>query len=228
MRNSFHSTRWTLVQRAKGRDETSRAALSELCEIYYEPVLRFIEVRTRNPDTARDLAHTFFEDLLSRESIGSPDPARGRFRSYLLGAVKHFLARQHQASLAQKRGGDLEATPLDDQLADPTDDDPQFDRDWAFALIRRAHDTLENEMTSAGKGCHFSILRPWLDGGPSGSREDACRELGLEANALNVAIHRLRERFRTIVRAEVEATLADPSELRAEFRYLVDLIAQNG
>lgn len=228
MPHAFHSTRWTLVTRAKGRDEISRAALSELCSIYYEPVLRFVEVRTRNPDTARDLAHTFFEDLLTRESIGSPDPTRGRFRSYLLGAVKHFLANQHHASLAIKRGGELEAAPLDDQLPDPTGDDPQFDRDWAFALIRSAHDTLEKEMTAAGKEHHFHSLRPWLDGGPTGSREDACRDLGLEANALNVAIHRLRERFRSIVRAEVESTLADPSELRSEFRHLVDLIARHG
>ncbi|MFC7337652.1 RNA polymerase sigma factor [Haloferula chungangensis] len=227
MPHAFHATRWTLVTRATGRDESARTALSELCEIYYEPVLHFIEVRSRDADRARELTHGFFEELLSRENIGSPDPSRGRFRSYLLGAVKHFLAKHHQSQLTQKRGGELEQVPLDEHIPDAADDATRFDRDWAFALIRRAHQALEAEMTASGKGELFQTLKPWLDGGPTASREAACRELGLEANALNVAIHRLRERFRAQVRSEVESTVADPTEVRAEFRYLVDVLAEH-
>lgn len=227
MRQAFHPTRWTLVTRATGSDESARAALSELCGIYYEPVLHFIEVRARDPDLARDLAHGFFEELISRESIGSPDASRGRFRSYLLGAVKHFHAKHHQSQLALKRGSEFEQVPLDEQLPDSPDDATRFDRDWAFALIRRAHEALESEMTASGKGELFKTLKPWLDGGPTASREDACRELGLEPNALNVAIHRLRERFRAKVRTEVESTVADPTEVRAEFRHLVETLARH-
>ncbi|MGJ8632705.1 MAG: RNA polymerase sigma factor [Luteolibacter sp.] len=226
--SSFRSTRWTLIERTRGKTEESKAALSELCAIYYEPVLRFIEVRTRDPDLARDLTHGFFEQLLSRENIGSPDPSRGRFRTYLLGAVKHYTAKQHQALLAQKRGGDLEQIPLDEQFPDSPDDGTRFDRDWAFALIRRTHEALESEMAASGKTKIFHTLKPWLDGGPTASREDACHKLGLEANALNVAIHRLRERFRAKVRAEVESTVADPAEVRAEFRHLVETIIRSG
>lgn len=225
---AFRSTRWTLVQRAQGHDAGSQAALSELCEIYYQPVLSFIEHRIGNPDSARDLAHAFFEDLISRKGLGSPDPEQGRFRSYLLGAVKHFLAKHREKARAAKRGGGCKHTDADlDQVLSTDDDDLRFDRDWAHALIIRAHSALEAEMAAASKQHSFEVLCPFLDGGPQPSREDACRSLKLTPNALNVAIHRLREQFRSHIRAEVAATTSEPNELQDEFRHLLAVLTRN-
>lgn len=218
----FHPTSWTLVRQSGQDSEAGRAALSELCANYYHPVHHFIH--TRRPHESRDLTHAFFEELLTRENIGSPDPSRGRFRTYLLGAVKHFLSRQADRSAAAKRGGDQPHIAVDDTIPSSPDDTTGFDRDWAFTLIRRAHDNLEAEMNSTGKSDQFNTLRPWLDGGPQASAEAAASTLGLTPNALRVAIHRLRQRFRHLVRAEIESTTDSPAEAEAEFRHLLEIL----
>lgn len=221
--SAFHSTRWTLVRRAKGHDEHSRAALSELCEIYYEPVLRFIA--HRHPDQARDLTHGFFEQLLARENLGDPDPSYGKFRTYLLGSVKHFLSHQRERDAAAKRGGDTDRVPLDDvaEIGAAPEWERAFDRAWALALIGRALSSLEAEMDLAGKRPHFEQLRSWLDGGMQGDAAAAGLELGLSPAALKVAIHRLRQRFRQKVRDEIAATTSDPADAADEFRHLVEV-----
>ncbi len=221
-----HATRWTLVRRAQGRDDEARVALSELCEIYYEPVLRFIIRFSGDEARARDLAHAFFEDLLGRESIGSADPAKGRFRSYLFAAVKYFVCRQRERDSAMKRGGgkaDLALDEVSEQGALPEDWDLDFDRAWALALIRRALESLEGEMELAGKRLQFGTLRPWLDGGAAGDASIAGEKLGLSPTALKVAIHRLRERFRQKVRDEIAATTSDADDAADEFRHLVEV-----
>ena len=223
--DSFHATRWTLVRQAGLRTDAGRTALSVLCDIYYEPVFHFIRARTVNEDVARDLTHFFFEELLSRENLGAPDPEKGRFRGYLLGAVKHFLARRHEQAQSIKRGGGVEHVELDESVPG-VESHAGFDRDWALALIRRALATLEDEMTSAGKMNQFELLKPWLDGGSPGSALATASVLGLTENAFNVTVHRLRHRFRTLVRAEVEATTTSAAEADEEFRHLVDVLAQ--
>lgn len=224
--SSFHSTRWTLVRQAGLRSDAGRAALSELCGIYYEPVFHFIRARTAGEDVARDLTHGFFEELLVRESVGAPDPGKGRFRSYLLGAVKHFLARHHAQAVAAKRGGGAEHVELDEaeEILPGAESHVRFDRDWALALIKRALDSLGGEMTAAGKGEQFRVLQPFLDGGSPGSPREAAAALDLSENALNVVVHRLRQRFRLLVRAEVAATTSGPAEADEEFRHLVNVL----
>src|SRR6478609_8751134 len=206
--SSFHSTRWTLVRRAQGHGEEARTALSELCAIYYDPVHQFICRFSGDEAKARDLAHAFFEELLGREAIGAADPTKGRFRSYLSAAVKHFVFRHRERDAAQKRGGGEEHLPLEDGPIEgtPSDWDLDFDRAWALALIRRALDALAAEMEAAGKVAHFETLRPWLDGGSPGDPVEAGQALGLSSTALKVAIHRLRERFRQKIRDEIAAT----------------------
>lgn len=225
--SSFHATRWTLVQRAGLRSDEGSKALSELCEVYYEPVLRFILHRVVSEDRARDLAHSFFEGLLKQESLGSPDPERGKFRSYLLGAVKHFLAREHAHSMAAKRGGGNEHIELQDDSQVGESDYTGFDRDWAHALIRRAHDVLEQEMIAAGKGAQFQVLREWLDGHPTEPRATAAAELEMSDNALKVAIHRLRKRFRERVRIEVESTTSSEVSANEEFLHLIAVLSKS-
>lgn len=223
--SNFHSTRWTLVRRAQGRGEEARAALSELCSIYYEPVLQFSRRWCGDAERAKDLAHGFFEDLLGRENLGAADPAKGRFRSYLLAAVKHFLSRQREREAAAKRGGDAERVPWD-EAPEPgvsPEWEREFDRAWALALIGRALDSLAAEMQATGKQAQFEALRPWLDGGQAGDVVAAGESLGLAPTALKVAIHRLRQRFRQKVRDEIASTTADPDDAEDEFRHLVEV-----
>ncbi|MCW1884031.1 sigma-70 family RNA polymerase sigma factor [Luteolibacter flavescens] len=225
---AIHSTRWTLVRRAQGRGEEARAALSELCTIYYEPVLHFTRRWCHgSEDRAKDLTHAFFEDLLDRGHLGTPDPAKGRFRSYLLAAVKHHLLHQRERDAAAKRGGGAEITPLDDAVESAAatvlaEWELEYDRAWALALIRRALDSLEAESIAAGKREHFHTLRPWLDGGLQGDATAAAATLQLTPTALKVAIHRLRQKFRQRIRDEIAST-ADPAEVDAEFRHLVEV-----
>ena len=176
------------------------------------------------------MAHAFFAGLLAG-GVGAPEPERGRFRSYLLGALKHFLANHRAAAGAEKRGAGAEHISLSTDTAAglPTrtapDDALVFDREWAFALISRALSALEVE--HAEKAAHFTTLKPWLDGGAGCSQADAARELGMSETAVKVAIHRLRVRFRELIRAEVAATVNDPADAVGELRHLI-AIASTG
>lgn len=222
----FHPTRWTLVLRALGEGEESKAALSDLCAAYYEPVIAFLRREGRGDDAARELAHAFFASVLE-SGVGAPEPARGRFRSYLLGALKHFLSKNREASSAAKRGGGSEHVPLFSetdtspglQMPGVLDDTMAFDREWALALIGRALARLEAEHSH--RPDFFTAFKPWLDGGADQSQADAARSLGMSETAVKVAIHRLRVRFRELIRAEVSTTVHDPAEVGDEIRHLI-------
>ena len=214
----FNPTRWTLVLRARGEDLEAKAALSDLCAIYYAPVVSFLRRDGRGEDEARDSAHGFFESVLAG-GLGAPEPRRGRFRSYLLGALKHHLANQRAAAVAGKRGGWAEHVELGDGSAVSADDTLAFDREWALAVIARALATLETEQ--AEKPERFLALKPWLGAGDTGSQADAARDLGMSETAVKVAIHRLRARFREIIRAEIAATVDDPADAADELRHLI-------
>jgi RNA polymerase sigma factor (sigma-70 family) len=234
---AFVPTRWTLVRRARGQSPEARAALSELCEAYYPPVLRFLRREGRDDERARDQAQEFFARILQRGDLGGADPERGRFRSYLLGAVKHFLADQRKHERRDKRGGSavhagLDAPPTDEapalEVADPGTEAPEawFDREWALTVMDRALTAVENEFRAADKAAQFNRLKPWLVGETEAlSQADAARQLGLNEGAVKVAIHRLRKRFRELVRAEIAQTLADDSSVEAELRYLIEVLA---
>lgn len=230
--STFHPTRWTLVLRARGEGEAAKTALSDLCEAYYGPVVAFLRRDGRSEDAARDMAHSFFESVLET-GVGTPDPQRGRFRSYLLGALKHFLSKQRDAALAVKRGGGAEHVPMDGEtdtspglpLPGVLDDTLVFDREWALALIGRALTVLENE--HAGKESLFAALKPWLDGGAAVSQAETARSLGMSETAVKVAIHRLRARFRELIRAEVAATVNDPEDVTEELRHLIAVASRS-
>ena len=163
----FAPTRWTLVLRARGESNESRAALSELCEAYYQPVLRFLRHEGRDEDAAREIAHDFFARVLAGGGFGGADPERGRFRSYLLGALKHFLADERAQAQRLKRGGgiapiSLEASAGTDtspglQVEDPgaANRDAYFDREWALTIMDRALAELQTEFATAGKADQF-------------------------------------------------------------------------
>jgi DNA-directed RNA polymerase specialized sigma24 family protein len=224
--SAFHPTRWTLVLRSRGEGEDAKAALSDLCSAYYEPVVAFLRREGRNEDAAREMAHAFFEGVLTG-GLGAPDPARGRFRSYLLGALKNFLSKQRAAAHAGKRGGGAEHVPLDSEtdtapglpLPGKPDDALAFDREWALALIARALNSLEQE--HAHKPELFAALTPWLNGGATASQSDVALALDMSETAVKVAIHRLRGRFRELIRGEIATTVNDPADVADELRHLI-------
>lgn len=228
----FAPTRWTLVVQAKGGDRAAKAALSELCAAYYAPVIGFLRAERRDEDTARELAHSFFARVLAGGSLGGADPARGRFRSYLLGALKHFLGDNRDRAHAEKRGGGMTPEQLDpgthagQSLPAVRDDDRIFDRQWALTLIARALEIVGGELRDAGKGFHFDVLKPWLSGESAAlSQADAAQQLGVSEGAVKVAIHRLRQRFRETVKAEIAQTVHDPADVDDELRHLLAVLA---
>ncbi len=235
----FLPTRWTLVLRARGESPAAQAALGELCEAYYAPVLAFIRYAGGNEDAARDLTQEFFARLLAQHGLDTVEPGRGQFRSFLLGAVKHFLADQRRRARAAKRGGgqaplSIEGgagtkTTTELQIPDPAGPAPDavFDRQWALTLVERTIALLAGEFAAPGKAEQFQVLKPWLLGDvDSLSQTDAARRLGLTEGAAKVAIHRLRKRFRELVRTEIAHTVGDPAQVQDELRYLVEVLSR--
>ena len=227
--NAFHTTRWTLVQHARGESPAAREALGELCAGYYAPVVTFLRSRCGSDDSARDLAHAFFARVLAAGSLGGADPERGHFRSYLLGAVKHFLSDESDRATAEKRGGDTERSSVESANAIPAPDaratELAFDRQWALTVIARALDVLSAEMRDAGKAAHFDALKPWLTGESAAlSQSDLARTLGVSEGAAKVAIHRLRQRFREAVKAEIAQTVWDAADVDDELRHLLAVL----
>jgi DNA-directed RNA polymerase specialized sigma24 family protein len=239
---NFADTRWSLVLAARGDGtETARAALSDLCGAYYQPVCRFLRCEGHPEDEARELAHAFFARILSGNGFDGADPLRGRFRSFLLGALKHFLADHRAHAGRAKRGGGAVHLPLDPSPEGDTACAPQypdtvtlppdavFDRQWALTLLDRALTSLEMILGSEGKGAVFTVLRPWLAGTPcQGSQAEAAASLGLTGNAFRVAVHRLRQRFRDTIRQEIAQTLAPGISPDEEFDHLRAALARHG
>jgi RNA polymerase sigma-70 factor (ECF subfamily) len=235
----FAATRWTLVLQARGNTAQARAALSDLCTAYYEPVFRFLRRENRDEDAARELTQAFFARLLQRGEVGGADPARGRFRSYLLGAVKHFLADLRKHEHREKRGGGAALESLDApggdakellEPADPADStsDLRFDREWALAVMNCALNAVETEFAANDKGAQFEHLKPWLIGDtPELSQAEVARQLELNESAVRVAIHRMRRRFRELIRSEITQTLAAGEDADTELRYLIEVLAKS-
>ncbi len=231
----FATTRWTLVARARGESPEARMALSDLCAAYYGPVEAFIRRQSTEVQEAKDLTQEFFARLLAGSGVGGADRERGRFRSYLLGAVKHFLHAEWVRRSAAKRGAGAEHLPLESegttepgmQVADTgaVPADVAFDREWAHALLDRALTRLGVEMAAEGKARHYEVLKGCLQGAavvrPQAELGEA---LGMSEATVKVAIHRLRKRFRQVVRAEIAETLADGAQVDEEMWHLIQAL----
>jgi len=232
---AFRTTRWTQVLQARGDSPEAETALSDLCAAYYVPVFGFIRHNAPDEEAARDLTQEFFRRLLARHGIEGVEPSRGRFRSFLLGAVKHFLAdvRKHDHRL--KRGAGQPLVSLDSgtdtspglQLPDPAPPNPdrEFDRKWALTMLDRALAALTREQELAGKTLQFEALKPWLTGEiPKLSQAAAGRQLGLNEGAVKVAIHRLRRRFREVLKSEIGQTVGDRAQVDEELHHLLEAL----
>lgn len=227
----FPETRWSRISRARGREPEAQAALSDLCAAYYDPVLVFLRSGGRTGEEAQELAQDFFAKLLGSNGVDGAEPQRGKFRTFLLGAVKHFLSARRQHEDRQKRGGGVRPEALDTGTAsDPGIEAPDaaalspdvaFDRQWALTLINRTLSALEGEMRAAGREELFAALTPFLTGSSEyGNLESTAPRLGMSPAALRVAVHRLRQRYRDLIRVELAQTLVPGKSVEEELAAL--------
>lgn len=232
----FATTRWTEVLAAQDASTEAGGARANLCAAYYAPVHAYIARTAQDLGDPRDLSHEFFVSLLSGAKLAGGDREMGRFRAYLLGAVKHFLADTRDQRRALKRGAGREHVPLgvgagaspgiDIPDAERDAPDAWFDRQWSLAILDRALAALAAAHAEQGRAEHFQLLKPWLTGDAAGlSQAEAATRLALSDSAVKVAIHRLRKRFRDLVKAEIALTATTDEEAREELCYLIDVVS---
>ena len=235
-RPAFVTTHWSLVVTAARSDTTrARAALEKLCRAYWLPIYTFIRRQGRNPHDAQDLTQAFFARLLEKNYLADADRGRGRFRSFLLASLKHFLANEWDKAGAKKRGGRQPVIPLDAadaesacdfEPADNATPEKIFERRWALALLEQVLRRLREEYTRDGKKTLFEQLKPTLTEASRAVRyADIAARLGTSEGAVKAAVHRLRRRYREILRAEIADTVADPGEIEDEIRNLFAALA---
>jgi len=223
----FKTTIWPIVVNAAdpGSPE-ARDALAELCRAYWYPIYAFVRRRNHTPEQAEDLTQGFFADLLARGSIGEADPAKGRFRSFLLASLSNYLSNQRSWERRVKRGGKVRILSIDFRdaedryLQEPmhaVTPERLFERRWALTVLDRSLDRLGGEMAHRKKQRLFEVLKPVLtDGLGEASFVEIGAALGMSEGAVRVAAHRLRRRYRQIIREEIGRTVADPDQLGAE------------
>jgi len=230
-RNHFATTHWSLVQAAiaAGPSPESRDALSALCEAYWYPLYGYLRSRGASRENAQDMTQAFFARVLEKNGLRSADPAKGRFRGFLLGALKNFAANEYDKASAKKRGGGVALLAMEFdtaegrfQLERTTSDTPEksFDRRWALTLLGRVLLRIKNEMHAAGKDAQFGALSTYLAGERGRSYADTAAELMMSEAAVKVAVHRLRRRYRDLLREEISHTVSSVEEIDDELRYL--------
>ena len=218
--------------RAAGAMDGSREAqlaLGELSERYWFPIYAFVRRREADAQRAEDLTQGFFCELIEKDELARVDRQRGRFRSFLLTALRHYMVRQKEHAGALKRGGahsvlSLDRTQGESRLAWAADEgltpEEAFERDWAVCQLEAAMARLQAEYEGSGRGQLFEALRPWLAGQPEQDQASLAQDLGMQPGALKVALHRLRQRMGLAVRAEVAETVEGPAEVDEELALL--------
>jgi RNA polymerase sigma-70 factor (ECF subfamily) len=233
----FSTTHWSVVLAAgAGASLGSREALEKLCQTYWYPLYAFARRQGHAPEDAQDLTQAFFERFLEKNYLKDVARERGRFRSFLLAALRHFLADQRDRTRATKRGGRASFVPLLDdeveaearyqgELPRAEAAERSFDRAWAQTVMRSALRRLGAESANAGKAAEYAALKPFLSRPPEANEYARVGEpLGLNARAIATAVSRLRGRYRELVRQRIADTVATPGEVEEEMRYLVHLL----
>ena len=211
-------------------------ALEKLCRTYWYPLYAYVRRQGNSPHDAQDLTQEFFSRLLARNYLGTVGREKGKFRSFLLAALNHFMADERDRARAAKRGGgkvlislneDDAETRYQADMASPLPPDKIFEKRWAITLLEQAFAKLREESVAAGKGERFDRLKVFLqEGTDPGDYAAIGLELGIAANTVAAAVHRLRDRYRELVRAEIAHTVAGPEEIQEEMRHLFAVLAQ--
>jgi RNA polymerase sigma factor (sigma-70 family) len=227
----FATTHWTVVLAAgKRHTPQSDRALEELCRTYWFPLYAYVRRRGHNKEDAEDSVQEFFARFLAKNYLAGLSAERGRFRAFLLASLKHFLINEWKKSQRLKRGGGEKILSLDWQTADTKfqvaatnepSPDKVFDREWALALLAKVIERLQTECEADGKTKLFEQLKIFLTVGKGAwSHADAAKNLGMDETAVRVAVHRLRKRYRILLREEISQTLTDATDVDEEMRAL--------
>lgn len=235
-RGKFATTRWTMVQSAGDpSDAQAAAALAELCQIYWPPLYGYLRGQGHSQEQAQDLTQGFFARLLERRDLRTADPERGRFRAFLLTALKRYVINEYEREAAVRRGGRHVRLSLDFEEAERryavehrADNTPEnvFDRKWAAITLDRAMARLRAECHRGGKTVMTDALLPYLtDAGDLPPYRDVAAKLELTEGAVKVAVHRLRQRFGAILRREIAETVSSPDDVDDEMRELIRAVS---
>jgi RNA polymerase sigma factor (sigma-70 family) len=229
--SAFETTHWSMVLRAGGDGAASDDALEKLCQAYWPPIYSWVRSQGHGIEEAQDLTQEFFARMLRYGSVARANPELGKFRSFLLGSLKHFLANEWHRARTQKRGGGQLTISLDSvdgierDAMEPRDDetpDLAFERRWAETLLARVHSRLRRECEAAGQIERFEKLKTYLLGGDSPAPyADTAKELGISESAVKSAIHKFRQRYGELVRHEIAQTVATESQVDDEIRCLL-------
>lgn len=232
----FATTHWSDVLATKRGDPAeAAAALEKLCRTYWYPLYAFLRREGRSPHDAQDLTQAFFAHLLQRSFLENVGPQKGKFRSFLLAALKNFLSDEWDKARTEKRGGGQTFISLDDHsaeelyLLEPDADAPEriFERRWALTLLAQALARLREEFAAAGKTREFDYLKIYLSTLTSdGAYDDVAVKLELAVDTVAVKVHRLRQRYGELIRAEIAQTVASPADIEEELRHLFDAVGR--
>jgi len=234
-RGGFPPTHWSVVLAAgDSASPDSREALETLCRTYWYPLYAFVRRQGKAPEDARDLTQSFFERFIEKHYLKDLLQEKGRFRTFLLTTFKRFLCDQFDRSTAAKRGGGIRFVPLEvleaetqytEAAASSQSPEALFDRAWAEAVVQSGVERLRAELEATGQGPVFRELKGYLSRpADRAAYTDAAQRLGMTADAVAMAVMRLRRRYRAMVRTEVANTVATPAEIDEEMRYLVELL----
>jgi len=232
----FATTRWSVVLAAGGEDDSSKArdALATLCEAYWYPLYAFVRRRGHKAEEAQDLTQAFFARMLEKHFLRDVHPELGRFRSFLLACLKHFLSNEREKARALKRGGGLKPISIDSHAAEqryrlePADDEtPEklFERQWAVTLLSQTLSQLEAEAERDGRGELFAQLKVYLTGEQGPSYAEVAARFDMTEDAVKAAVYRLRKRYRKCLREQIAQTVADEEQVEQEIQ---DLFAALG
>ena len=235
---SFQTTHWSLVLMANQIDSPEAPeARNRLCQLYWYPVYAFIRRRGFDHHTAKDLTQGLFGGLFEKDGFQAADRERGRFRTFLLACVQHFLAHQHKREHALKRGGQFDFVSLDEVLAEnryvaepasPVSPEKLFERQWALALLDQTLSRLKEEYTSAGRSAQFEVLQTFLGGTREAaiSYAEAGAQCGGSEASMRQIVHRMRQRYGELLREQVAETVTSPAELESEMKHLRSVLSE--
>jgi RNA polymerase sigma-70 factor (ECF subfamily) len=228
---AFTTTHWSVVLEAQGPTPVAQAALEELCRAYWRPIYGFVRREGTGPEEAKDVTQGFFALILERKDFQSVRQEKGRLRSFLLASLKHFMANERRDAAAIKRGGGRTLIPLDwiesydsreFDRSDMLSADLLYDRRWAFTMLDRVFARLREESQRLANAPLVERLNTLLSDEPDRpSQAEIAREFGMTENAVKQAFHRLRQRYRQLLREEVAHTVATPAEIEDELRHLI-------
>jgi RNA polymerase sigma-70 factor (ECF subfamily) len=230
----FRTTHWSVVLEAQRESPAGQKALEKLCRVYWRPIYSFVQRQGVTPEEAEDVTQGFFADLLEHKSLTAVRKEKGRFRSYLLGALKYFLADERRRAMAIKRGKGQRLIPLEELSADerkemepsdPVTAEQIYERRWAATVLEHVLDLLKNEYVAAGNAALFDCLKQLLPDEPgSPSQADIAGQLGMTTNAVRQAFHRFRQRYQLLLREEIVQTVATPGDIEDELRHLIAVV----